>query len=74
MNDRFKNIGFVAGPVRDFLGVEAPEIKAAVGVVAWHEFDSNDEVFVRLLRDQISGLLFVSHRVGDNGTVCDVPI
>src|SRR6516162_9859773 len=69
-----ENIGFVAGPIRDFLGVEAPEINAAVGVVAWHEFDSNDEVFVRLLRDQISGLFFVSHRVGDNGTVCDVPI
>lgn len=69
-----ENIGFVAGSIRDFLGVEAPEINAAVSVVACHEFDPNDEVFVRVLGDQIPGLFFVSHRVGYNGTVCDVPI
>jgi hypothetical protein len=69
-----ENIGFVAGPVRDFLGIEAPEINAAVGVIAWHKFDPNGEVFVRLLGDQIPGLFFVSHRVGYNGTVCYMPI
>jgi hypothetical protein len=57
-----------------FLASRHRKIDAAVGVVAWHKFDPNGEVFVRLLRDQIPGLFFVSHRVGYNGTVCYMPI
>src|SRR6185437_8591002 len=48
-----EHIGFVAGPVGDFLGVEAAEIDAAIGIMARPELNPHNEVLVRFRADQI---------------------
>src|SRR5581483_5615336 len=66
-------VGLVAGPVCNLFWIEATEINPAVCVVAWPEFDADDEVLEGFLADQISGL-FSRHLVCNNRAIRNVPV
>src|SRR5262245_26873500 len=68
-----ENICFVARPVGDLLGIEAAEVYAAVGIVAWKELDAHDEILVRIFADQVAGVL-ARHLVNDDRTILDTPV
>src|SRR4029450_319709 len=68
-----ENICLVTGAVGDLFRVKAAEINAAVGIVAGEELDAYDEVLVRVLADEVTGVL-ARHLVDEDGAVLDPPV
>src|SRR5262249_58967901 len=54
--------------------IETTEVNAAVGVMTRPEFDPHDEILVRFLAHQIASDVLVSHLIGNDSTVGDVPV